>query len=143
MDRLLSPDWPDPLTLGHVRYFSALTPPPAACWNPARCGQGDSDDHDDILLCDYAGCFRAYHQTCLTPPIKPEAFPEEEEDWFCWQCECLTDCFEMLENEFQVFFLVSRLHWPNTAFVLDSPLTYESRDRIVRMEDPMRMVLVR
>ncbi|CAM9835065.1 unnamed protein product [Ectocarpus sp. 13 AM-2016] len=66
-----------------------------------KCGQGDSDDHDDILLCDYAGCFRAYHQNCLSPPIKPEVFPEEEEDWFCWQCECLTDCFEMLENEFQ------------------------------------------
>ncbi|CAM9238180.1 unnamed protein product [Ectocarpus sp. 12 AP-2014] len=66
-----------------------------------KCGQGDSDDHDDILLCDYAGCFRAYHQNCLSPPIKPDVFPEEEEDWFCWQCECLTDCFEMLENEFQ------------------------------------------
>ena len=24
----------------------------------SRCNQGHSDDHDDILLCDYAGCFR-------------------------------------------------------------------------------------
>lgn len=45
---------------------------------------------------------RAYHQNCLSPPIKPEAFPGEEEDWFCWQCECLADCLEMLEEEFHV-----------------------------------------
>lgn len=66
-----------------------------------RCGRGDSDDHDDILLCDFAGCFRAYHQNCLSPAIQPGAFPEEEEDWFCWQCECLTDCLDLLEREFQ------------------------------------------
>lgn len=48
---------------------------------------------------------RAYHQNCLAPAIKPDAFPDEEEDWFCWQCECLTDCLEMLEGEFQVSFV--------------------------------------
>ena len=67
-----------------------------------RCNRGDSDDHDDILLCDFAGCFRAYHQNCLSPPVSEGAFPDEEEDWFCWQCECLTDCLEYLEQEFQV-----------------------------------------
>lgn len=67
-----------------------------------RCNRGDSDDRDDILLCDFAGCFRSYHQNCLSPPITPSAFPDQEEDWFCWQCECLMDCLETLEDEFPV-----------------------------------------
>ncbi|CAM9829766.1 unnamed protein product, partial [Discosporangium mesarthrocarpum] len=46
-------------------------------------------------------CLRAFHQECLSPPIKADSFPEEE-DWFCWQCECLRDCLEMLDEEFQV-----------------------------------------
>ncbi|CAM9413740.1 unnamed protein product, partial [Hapterophycus canaliculatus] len=66
-----------------------------------KCNLGDSDDNNDILLCDFEGCFRAYHQNCLSPPIKPGAFPGGEQDWFCWQCECLMDCLEMLEDEFQ------------------------------------------
>lgn len=50
---------------------------------------------------------RAYHQNCLVPSMKADAFPSEEEDWFCWQCECLLDCLEMLEHECQV------LHMPS------------------------------
>lgn len=54
-----------------------------------------------VLNVRFVSC-RAFHQNCLTPAVKPEAFPSEEEDWFCWQCECLTDCLEMIEEEFQV-----------------------------------------
>ncbi|CAM9799665.1 unnamed protein product, partial [Choristocarpus tenellus] len=43
----------------------------------------------------------AFHQECLSPPLKADSFPSVEEDWFCWQCECLLDCLDMLEGEFQ------------------------------------------
>ncbi|CAM9983209.1 unnamed protein product, partial [Phaeothamnion confervicola] len=63
-----------------------------------RCGRRDADDADDLLLCDFRSCYRAFHQRCLVPPVPPEDMPDEEDDWFCPQCECLTDCLELLEE---------------------------------------------
>jgi hypothetical protein len=34
----------------------------------SKCGNPDSYGND-ILFCDREGCFRAYHQMCLDPPI--------------------------------------------------------------------------
>jgi PHD-finger len=62
------------------------------------CASNDSTDDNDIVLCDMAGCFRAYHQACLQPPMDASVF-EQEGDWFCWQCECLMDCLELVEKE--------------------------------------------
>jgi hypothetical protein len=57
---------------------------------------GEDTEENDILICDRAGCCRAYHQSCLDPPIKK--IPEEEltfdRDWFCWQCDCVDQCLD-------------------------------------------------
>ncbi len=47
------------------------------------CGGAEPGSGNDILLCDFAGCGRAFHQLCHVPPV--ERFPAEEEDWTCAQ----------------------------------------------------------
>lgn len=32
------------------------------------CGKDDVEGND-VLLCDHAGCCRAYHQNCLSPAV--------------------------------------------------------------------------
>jgi hypothetical protein len=58
---------------------------------------GEEADDNDILFCDREGCFRAYHQLCLQPPITLQDF-DPEQDWFCWQCECLDDCLDLISE---------------------------------------------
>jgi len=52
---------------------------------------------NDIVLCDRTGCLRAYHQNCLDPPL---ALDEGDEDatWFCRQCACIDDCFDLVDE---------------------------------------------
>lgn len=69
-------------------YAAAVDLPPAqedgieaeeiAC---SACGRYDADDDDDILLCDYAYCGCAFHQSCCDPPLA--ALPPENVDWCC------------------------------------------------------------
>jgi hypothetical protein len=65
--------------------------------NCSKCNEKDTED-DDILFCDREGCNRAYHESCLDPPLQKDQiyFEDPEETWFCWQCECLDDCLEMV-----------------------------------------------
>eukprot|EP01039_Chlorochromonas_danica_P000973 gene973-1057_t len=60
----------------------------------SRCG-GEEEDGNDILFCDHKDCCRAYHQKCLDPPLDADKL-ELEKDWFCWQCECLDDCLDLI-----------------------------------------------
>lgn len=60
----------------------------------SACGT-EEEDGNDILLCDKADCCRAYHQRCLDPVIDAETM-NMEKDWFCWQCECLDDCLDVI-----------------------------------------------
>jgi hypothetical protein len=63
----------------------------------SRCGL-DEMENNDILFCDRTGCCRAYHQSCLCPAVKGS--PEESsEDWFCWQCECIDDCLDLVNEQ--------------------------------------------
>jgi PHD-finger len=67
-----------------------------------KCGTSETTDENDLVLCDNTGCFRAYHQECLEPHVSSDVFEEDEDsDWFCWQCECIADCLEMLDDEFE------------------------------------------
>ena len=34
----------------------------------SKCG-GQDEENNDILFCDRKGCYRAYHQGCLDPPL--------------------------------------------------------------------------
>lgn len=61
----------------------------------SRCHRLEADDDNDILLCDHAGCNRAYHQNCMEPPFPTECIPQEELDpWFCNRCRCFLMCLE-------------------------------------------------
>jgi hypothetical protein len=65
----------------------------------SRCGKSD-EDGNDILFCDRKGCNRAYHENCCDPPLQKGIMDLEDpdEDWFCWQCECIDDCFDMIAD---------------------------------------------
>lgn len=72
----------------------------------SRCGLGDCEGND-ILFCDRKGCMRAYHQLCLDVPMADfDGDAEEGMDWFCWQCEFLDDCFEMLNDMLDTDFCI-------------------------------------
>lgn len=58
---------------------------------------GEEYEGNDILFCDRANCLRAYHQLCLQPPITLQGF-DESQDWFCWQCECIDDCIDLISE---------------------------------------------
>jgi len=59
------------------------TAPPVAEAAPAvfcpRCGDGDDQEGNDILLCDWRGCKAGWHMQCLSPPLRE--VPEGQ--WLC------------------------------------------------------------
>ncbi|EKX53176.1 hypothetical protein GUITHDRAFT_132940 [Guillardia theta CCMP2712] len=62
------------------------------------CGTGDARRGNDILLCDYSECNRAFHQKCHHPQVTE--LPHDDEDWFCTHCLCYTDCIEAVNELF-------------------------------------------
>jgi hypothetical protein len=60
------------------------------------CGKEETDVND-IFFCDSKGCCRAYHQLCLDPPLSSTDI-DSEADWFCWQCECMDDCLDVISE---------------------------------------------
>lgn len=76
----------------------------------SRCGVDDSTDENDILLCDYIGCGRAYHQYCQDPPTL--VVPAEDEDWLCNKCSVIVKFLAMLADEFGVEVSSWRQLWP-------------------------------
>ena len=66
----------------------------------SRCLQDieDGDTSNDILLCDHKGCGRAYHQKCLDPPAVVGKNYDPTDDWFCWQCNCLDECLDHINE---------------------------------------------
>jgi hypothetical protein len=59
----------------------------------SRCNE-DAVDGNDIILCDKAGCFRAYHEKCLEPQNKVNL----SDDWFCRQCACIDECLDLVNE---------------------------------------------
>ena len=45
----------------------------------ATCGSQDATENNDILLCDRAGCNKAFHQKCLNPIVTDCG--DTEDDW--------------------------------------------------------------
>eukprot|EP00698_Gefionella_okellyi_P004817 TRINITY_DN14457_c0_g1_i1.p1 TRINITY_DN14457_c0_g1~~TRINITY_DN14457_c0_g1_i1.p1 ORF type:complete len:442 (-),score=104.02 TRINITY_DN14457_c0_g1_i1:38-1336(-) len=62
----------------------------------SRCNVDDNDSDNDVLLCDGKGCNRAYHQRCLSPPLRPDEIPE---DWFCPPCDAKYDCLDYINED--------------------------------------------
>ena len=66
----------------------------------SKCGDGEPGEDNDILLCDLAGCGRAYHQRCLVPAVATADIPPGDENWFCHLCSSRLDCLEMINDDF-------------------------------------------
>jgi len=54
------------------------------------CFVGDATDENDVILCDGAGCCRAFHMQCVVPHVKPQDIENEDEDWFCPLCRAIS-----------------------------------------------------
>ena len=64
----------------------------------SACGEMEAEGND-ILLCDKEGCYRAYHQKCLDPQVDPGNLFDAN-DWFCWQCDTVTNCLGWVNKAF-------------------------------------------
>ena len=65
----------------------------------SKCGI-DSSNNNDLLLCDHENCFKAYHRSCLNPPIPSTvAFVDLSEIWFCWQCESIDNNLNLVNSD--------------------------------------------
>lgn len=65
----------------------------------SKCTLADDRHDDDILLCD-GFCDRAYHQSCVTPPVLAEDIPPEDEGWLCPRCDARVDVIYVLNDEY-------------------------------------------
>ena len=59
------------------------------------CGHWAWAPGNEILLCDGAGCEKAYHLNCLQPPLK--SVPDG--DWFCPSCRKLSEPEPVVEAD--------------------------------------------
>ena len=64
------------------------------------CGNDDTPDDNDILLCDAVDCGLAFHQKCLRPALGTEDIPEGDDDWCCPHCNCRFDCIDIINEDF-------------------------------------------
>ena len=65
----------------------------------SKCALADDRDDDDILLCD-GFCDRAYHQSCVVPPVANEDIPPDDEGWLCPLCDARVDVIYVLNDEY-------------------------------------------
>eukprot|EP00298_Acanthocystis_sp_HF-20_P018426 c21967_g2_i1.p1 GENE.c21967_g2_i1~~c21967_g2_i1.p1 ORF type:complete len:1277 (-),score=565.81 c21967_g2_i1:1087-4641(-) len=94
------------------------------------CGSGEVTPENDILLCDREGCDRGFHQKCLDPPITNTA--ELPDDWFCPACDCLLDCIELVNQEFDTEFSSYKEMFPEVGdgpFVFTPPTPQEKKTK--------------
>lgn len=66
----------------------------------SKCTLADDREDDDILLCD-GFCDRAYHQSCVNPPVKDEDIPPDDEGWLCPRCDARVDVIYVLNDEYE------------------------------------------
>jgi hypothetical protein len=71
----------------------------------SKC-QSACDEHNDILLCDMRGCNRAYHSSCLDPPILEKHIISDnpDDDWFCWECRVLADILMLINDRLETHY---------------------------------------
>ena len=94
----------------------------------SKCNLEEEEDND-ILLCDRAGCLRAYHQKCLDPPLDV-ANIDPDQDWFCWQCECLDDCLDTISERLETEYWKWEDVFPEVNQSLEEALKQQNSDTI-------------
>ena len=66
----------------------------------AVCGSADATEGNDILLCDRAGCNKAFHQKCLNPIVTDCG--DEDDDWYVvFQCSSAKRENHFITHEFE------------------------------------------
>eukprot|EP00599_Poterioochromonas_sp_BG-1_P012047 CAMPEP_0173156956 /NCGR_PEP_ID=MMETSP1105-20130129/15232_1 /TAXON_ID=2985 /ORGANISM="Ochromonas sp., Strain BG-1" /LENGTH=728 /DNA_ID=CAMNT_0014074117 /DNA_START=19 /DNA_END=2206 /DNA_ORIENTATION=- len=98
------------------------------------CGEEETEDND-ILLCDRAGCGRAYHQKCLDPPIDMMNV-DPKHDWFCWQCECMDDCLDIISERLEVEYWDWKDVFPDVRMALEGFSNGEVGDTFLTADLP-------
>lgn len=98
------------------------------------CNEEETEDND-ILLCDRAGCGRAYHQKCLDPPIDMMNV-DPKHDWFCWQCECMDDCLDIISERLEVEYWDWKDVFPDVRMALEGVSNGEVGDTILTVDLP-------
>lgn len=66
----------------------------------SRCRSTETCDDNDILLCDNAGCHRAYHQQCQSPAMETSKIPDGDELWYCEVCLAIFNCLKVINSAF-------------------------------------------
>lgn len=61
------------------------------------CLENHASDENDLVLCDAAGCYRAWHQRCC----KPEICDLDDDDWFCPFCKGLASLIYRTQAEYK------------------------------------------
>eukprot|EP00939_MAST-03C_sp_MAST-3C-sp1_P004267 g4267.t1 len=65
----------------------------------AVCRSADCEESgNDILLCDHAGCDKAFHQKCLNPIVVDVG--GEDDPWYCHRCQCFIDALILVNDHF-------------------------------------------
>jgi hypothetical protein len=62
------------------------------------CRTSKATDLNDLILCDGAGCFRAYHCHCVFPNVTQKEL--ECDDWFCPICSTVAECLMLIQTEY-------------------------------------------
>jgi len=60
------------------------------------CGSGDDAEENPIVLCDHAGCNRAFHARCLDPPASQEELGDDDDDWVCRACAAEAEALDVV-----------------------------------------------
>lgn len=66
----------------------------------SRCASTITTEDNDILLCDYEGCYRAYHQRCQVIVVPTEEIPEGDEPWYCLACLAIFNSLKCINYAF-------------------------------------------
>ena len=66
----------------------------------SKCKGFESEDTNDVVLCDRKGCFRAFHVLCCDPVLTEDQLGDPDDDWFCHQCNCQQRIIDKINETF-------------------------------------------
>jgi len=65
------------------------------------CFSGHVEEDNDVVMCDGAHCFRAFHMKCCSPHVTQAMLDKDENEvWFCPYCVCFATTVDYTESEY-------------------------------------------